>query len=240
MSNQPTDAEIEGARRLLVKEMAEKMIAEGAVLAHHTIGLRLEAAMPGFLYIAKLDDFRAVIDQTIPPMVADLVEAAVVAGADAGQLLSGADAGQLPAPDTVDPEQLRAELHSKEMDRAETRQQLYAAEAARGIARTILAQCISTFVSGRPPVTQQQLATDFCAASILERQRAKDRGRGDIPPAAVNARSAIDREAAFANYSGNNADAFLKKRMVTGHRRGAYPQSQKGRFVGTPKLPSER
>jgi hypothetical protein len=227
MTNQPTDAEIEGARRLLVKEMAEKMIAEGAVLAHPTIKLRLESAYPGFDYQPKLDDFRRDIDSTIPPMPApgEPVEPATVAAV---------------APDTVDPEQLRAELHSKEMDRAETRQQLYAAEAARGIARTILAQCISTFVSGRPPVTQQQLATDFCAASILERQRAKDRGRGDIPPAAVNARSAIDREAAFANYSGNNADAFLKKRMVTGHRRGAYPQSQKGRFVGTPKLPSER
>jgi hypothetical protein len=227
MSDQLTDAQIEAERRAIVKATVDKLLAEGAVIAHVTVAARLEKDYPGFEYIARVDNFRTAIDDTFPPVPAPAVEP--VPGALAAvESVDELGAPVEPQPDPMDMEEFRDRIHEGELARGEIRSELYGAQAARVIARTILAQCIQAFISGRPKMKPHQLAKGFCADAAAERQAAKDVGRGAHPAHSVHHRSVLDQQLAYS--SGGDSNDHVRSRFQTGHRRGAVPQATASRL----------
>ena len=223
-----TDAEIEAIRKAAVKATVDKMSAEGCVIAHRTVAARLERDFPGFEYIAKVDNFRAVIDDSFPPLP---VVGALAAVESADTVTPNCDelgAPIEPEPEPMAVEELRTAIHEAEMNRGEIRSELYTARASRVIARTILAQCIQTFISGRPVMTPTELAKSFCAGAAADRQTMKDQGADHVPPAALRARSVLDRSLAYG--SGGDSNDYARKRFVHGHRRGAVSQATASRI----------
>jgi len=218
---EPTDQEIEATRKKCIASIVETMLAEsGTVINHATVGARLEKEFPEFGYDHKSgDDFRVAIDDTLPGLPTPTATAVL----SVIEPIEPAVAEPEPEPEPMDSETLREAIHAGEMRRGEIRSTLHAATGARVIARTILAQTLQAFISGRPHMTAQQLAADFCARAAADRQSAKDCGRDRVPAAAIHPRSVLDRQLAFA--SGGNADDHLRSRFRTGHRRGAVPMA---------------
>src|ERR1700722_10347440 len=148
-----TDAEIEAERRAIVKTTVDKMMTEGAAISHSSVSARLEKTHPGFHYIAKQDSFRAAIDDSIPEQQVPVVgEINAIEPTDSAAPDEHPERGE-PDPGPMDIELLREAIHESELERGTLRSQLYAAAAARTIARTILAQSIQSFISGRPAMT---------------------------------------------------------------------------------------
>jgi hypothetical protein len=218
-----TDAEIEAERASIVEATVAEMLSEGAVIAHTTVSPRLEKSHPGFSYIAKQDDFRRHIDDSLP-----VVEPPAAVGSYAGLARPEPEpivpdaVGIGSEPEPMAPEALRTALDEAEEARAQVRGQLYTAAASRTIARTILAQTIQTFISGRPAVTPLQAAQAYCAASAAERATQKEQGAARIPEGG-RSKWALESSRAWAR-SGDPATRQLKR----GSARGALPASMQG------------
>ena len=117
--SEPTEAQIEAERRVIIKKTVDAMIAENVVIAHPTVAARLEKDYPGFEYRPKLDNFRAVLDQNIPPQPAPVVGA--LAAIEPTDTAAPVEA----EPEPMDLEQFRAHIHRPgKMSRAELRSQL--------------------------------------------------------------------------------------------------------------------
>jgi hypothetical protein len=95
----------------------------------------------------------------------------------------------------------------------------------RAKARAVLAAAIGSWTSGLPAVSAESVTREFLAASVAERQQAKESGRS-VHPSGAFGRSKLDRSAAYAR-SGDPAE----RRLQVGHSRGAYPASARGRKV---------
>jgi hypothetical protein len=95
-----------------------------------------------------------------------------------------------------------------------------------------LAESIKAFQAVFPPLTPLENIRQFQAASQEQRRQL---AAGEAEPTAVApvGNSYLDRS--LQRYGG--ADAFSRKGMRTGHRRGAYPAAMQGARL---KLPSER
>jgi hypothetical protein len=228
-----TDLETEQARQLCLRTVVEKMLAERtAPLTHATVALRCEREFPGYDYQQKLgDDFRSVIDDTIPEDKAATVDAVTTIATDIVETADSADTPigistdqtNTPSEPKMDIEELRARIHEAEMERGATRSQLYAAAQTRTIARTILSESLTAFLTGRPKISATQLAQSFCQGAAADRQAAKDVGRGAHPAHAVHHRSKLDQTLAY--FSGGDAGDRVRATMRHGHRRGAVSQA---------------
>jgi hypothetical protein len=221
---EPSDSEIEATRKHCIRRVVETMLLENVVVAHTTVAARLEREYPDFHYVAKEDDFRSVIDDSLPP---DTV--APTSGALA--VVEPSDTAVVePEPEPMDVEALREAIHAGEMARGEIRSQLFAAQGARGISRTILASALQAFVANRPILSPTQVAQSFCASAAADREVAKSVGRGGHPAHAVHHRSALDQQLAYS--AGGNVDGSdaVRSRFQTGHRRGAMPQATASRI----------
>jgi hypothetical protein len=95
-------------------------------------------------------------------------------------------------------------------------------------ARAAVAEALQAWVSGMPKFTPLDASRQF-AASEQQRLRDERDGTRQRPPGPTPGPSALDRMA--MPYNDANGTAFAMKQMVTGHRRGAYPASAKGRQV---------
>ena len=219
---EPTFEEIEATRKRCIRHVVETMLAEsGTVINHGTVGARLEKEFPEFGYDHKSgDDFRVAIDDTLPALPVPTATA-VLAVTEPTDTAATVEVESL----TMDSEALREAIHEGEMRRGEIRSTLHAASGARVIARTILAQTLQSFISGRPTQTPTQVAQSFCQAAAADRQAAKDVGLDRIPPAAVRPRSKLDQQLAYS--TGGNVDGSdaVRARFRTGHRRGAVSQA---------------
>lgn len=101
--------------------------------------------------------------------------------------------------------------------------------------RAAVAQALEAWISGQPKFTRLDAVREF-AASEQQRLRDERDGTRERPPGPTPGPSALDRM--NASYSNSNAVAFAMKLQKTGHRRGAYPASAKGRRVAPhPMLP---
>lgn len=102
-------------------------------------------------------------------------------------------------------------------------------------ARAAVAEALQAWISGQPKFTRQDAVREF---SRSEQQRLADEKSGtrERPPGPTPGPSALDRM--NMPYNDANGTAFAMKQMQTGHRRGAYPASAKGRRVAPhPLLP---
>lgn len=102
-------------------------------------------------------------------------------------------------------------------------------------ARAAVAEALQAWTSEAPKFTPLDAIRQFSAS---EQQRLRDErdGTAERAPGPVPGPSALDRM--NMPYNDANGTAFATKQMQTGHRRGAYPASAKGRRVAPhPLLP---
>lgn len=102
-------------------------------------------------------------------------------------------------------------------------------------ARAAVAEALQNWISGQPKFTPLDAIREFSAS---EQQRLADEKSGtrEQPPGPVPGPSALDRQ--NMPYNDSDGRAFIQKQIRTGHRRGAFPASAKGRQVQPhPMLP---
>ncbi len=129
-------------------------------------------------------------------------------------------------------EVLRARVIELETMAADQRASVAALEFKVRSARARKAQALSAYLRGTPSLTPEQNVRVYLAQSLRERAAAV--AEGGAPGVPAHGDSVIDANAAYATSGG--ADAFVRKQMTFGHRRGGLPQNQRGRRF----LPSER
>jgi len=107
---------------------------------------------------------------------------------------------------------------------AQTNQKATRADLSRAI--------LAWQTGGRAPLTREQLVRETIAANQQEKL---DRKEGRVPPRPERrvANSYMDRVGSMGH---GDANDFARKQMNTGHRRGSFPASARGRQV---RLPSE-
>lgn len=132
--------------------------------------------------------------------------------------------------DEMDPEADRERLRTLQTKLGEWRSHRNALDSMVRKCRGDLASAVSSWQTGLPRITPAQLIRDHINAAVQQRAAALG-----APPAAPEpcADSVIDRSAKWGLDA--SAEGHVRKNMVTGFRRGAYPGSYKGR-----KLPSQR
>ena len=74
-------------------------------------------------------------------------------------------------------------------------------------------------------MTPTELARSFCAGAAEDRAKAKSVGLDRVPAGAVNARSKLDLQCAYATGGNSDGSDAVRARFRTGHRRGSVSQA---------------
>ena len=131
------------------------------------------------------------------------------------------------APDPASREALAEKLLSLQRRCAELHGELHGLTIARAEAREALGDALATWQTGRPRITPNQLAHDYCAQSV------RDRAERHVAGHPIAGPSTLDRQCTYSGPAGSAGDGtdFARKQMGRGHRRNAYPSSMRSATI---------